>query len=117
MGKNWIPTVGGLVLAIGMSLQAVEGYPKVKFIGLIMAAVGGGVGLWAAKQFNVTGGSIPQASPPGVALKSDAMGVVDAVDVLEKQGSPIGNRAYIAKQTAQAIIAAPVSPAEVTLKQ
>jgi hypothetical protein len=53
---NWLPTVGGLLTAIGMYMLSVPGWEK--WGGLLGAAGAFFTGL-VSKQFNVTGGSKP----------------------------------------------------------
>ena len=110
MGKNWITTVGGILTAVGASLITQED-PTLRLIGQVLSVLGPLVLGWAAKQYNVTGGSIPQASPPGVALKSDALGVVAAVDAIKV---PSYEEVRV-KEMAEEVLAAP-STIETTLK-
>lgn len=83
MDKNWLTTLGGILTAIGAGLIIQED-ATVKVIGQILSITGPIILGWAAKQYNVTGGSIPQPTPPGVAKKSDMMGVVAAVKSIPK---------------------------------
>jgi hypothetical protein len=53
--KSWMPTLAGLMAAIGLTLSAMED-PLMKMIGTILAAVGSFLTGATAKQFNVTGG-------------------------------------------------------------
>jgi hypothetical protein len=108
MGKNWITTVGGLLTAIGASLILQED-PTLKLIGQICSIIGPLVLGWAAKQYNVTGGSVPQPTPPGVALKSDALGMVAAVDAIQKKEGVITIAESSARIEAQAVVDTPVS--------
>lgn len=79
--KNWRTTTAGIVAIV------IAGLVQLKYLTpeqgvVISGAIIGIIGL-VSKDSNVTGGSIPQASPPGVALKSDALGVVAAVDAIK----------------------------------
>lgn len=56
--KNWKTTVGGLLLAAGTGLQAMD--EPYKTIGVIMVAVGGALLGFSAKDYNVTGGTTKQ---------------------------------------------------------
>jgi hypothetical protein len=77
------------------------------------AIITAGLGFLRAKDSNVTGGSVPQASPPGVALKSNAMGVVAAIDALP---APSPNE-ELAKKIAEAVVVAPpMTPVEAVKK-
>jgi hypothetical protein len=57
--KNWKTTVGGIVAAAGLAMQASDN-PTVKGIGWIIAAVGSIFFGASAKDNNVTGGSKQQ---------------------------------------------------------
>ena len=110
MLNNWKTTAVGIVALI------IAGLIQLKYLtpeqgGVISGVLIGIIGL-VAKDNNVTGGSVPQASPPGVALKSDAMGVVAAVNEIV---APTYEEKK-AKVMAQAVVAAPpVSPTDVPL--
>lgn len=111
---NWMPTAAGFLAAFGLLLSQMDN-PTVKLVGLILGAAGTAMLGLVAKQFNITGGSVPQASPPGVAIKSDALGVVDAVDALKKQGTITVSEAIAKSDALEVIAAPPVSPADVKL--
>lgn len=59
MGKSWKTTVAGIILSIGGSLQLSDD-STVKSVGAIMVGVGGLLLGLFAKQYNVTGGTIPE---------------------------------------------------------
>jgi hypothetical protein len=112
--KSWRTTVAGIITAIGVGFSQ-SNDPTLQLIGKILIVVGPVIFGLVAKDSSVTGGSIPQASPPGVALKSDALGVIAAVDALKKAG-PITINESVAKTNAEVIVAAPpVPPGEVNL--
>lgn len=99
--------IGLALILMGIAGMAFAGLDKVVGSSIITA----GLGFLLAKDAQVTGGSIPQASPPGAAIKSDALGIIDAVNVM-----PVKTvSALVAKSNAEAVIATPVSPVEVTL--
>lgn len=68
---SWMTSLPGVILValgiIGLKWACID---TVTGIAIITA----GLGLIGAKQFNVTGGSVPQASPPGAAAVSNVMG-------------------------------------------
>jgi hypothetical protein len=107
--NNWQTSlIGILALVVGGALLY---FGKITWEQFLTFLAIGGIGL-RAKDFNVTGGSIPQASPPGVAIKSDALGVIAAVNALPLK-SFADERAKVA---AQSVVSAPmVSPADVKL--
>ncbi len=72
--KNWQPTVAGLLTAIGLGLQSMDD-PTFKAIGTVVAAIGAALLGWSAKQHNVHGGTVPQATPPSVEASSRIMGI------------------------------------------
>src|SRR5665648_509702 len=81
---SWKTSLIGLALILmGIAGMAFAGLDKVIGGSIITA----GLGFLLTKDAQVTGGSVPQASPPGVAIKSDALGVIEAVDTLKKQGT------------------------------
>lgn len=106
--KNWMPTAAGFLAAFGLLLSQMDN-PTVKMVGLILGAAGTALLGIVTKQFNVTGGAIPQASPPGVKLKSDALGVIAVVDAIQaKEGvTTFSERAV--KAEAQAVVDTPAS--------
>lgn len=63
--KNWMTTASGLLAAIGAALAQMDD-PTIKAVGAILAAVGTILLGASAKQFNVTGGTILQPTPPDV---------------------------------------------------
>ena len=65
MGKNWKTTLGGLLTSVGVALSQVDD-PYVKSAGSIMMIVGSLLLGLSAKDRDVTGGHIPQPTPPGV---------------------------------------------------
>ena len=72
--KNWKTSVAGILAAIGLALSA-NSNPTIKLIGEVVSIVGTVLFALAAKDGNVTGGSVPQATPPGVDAISNQMGV------------------------------------------
>lgn len=52
--KNWKTTVGGILLAAGMSMQSSDN-PTVKTIGFVCATIGGLMVGLTAKDFDKTG--------------------------------------------------------------
>lgn len=72
---NWMPTVAGLIAAIGVGLVA-TGEERLHLIGVIMSVVGTAALGVVAKQYNVHGGTIPQATPPTVQAESAKEGIV-----------------------------------------
>jgi hypothetical protein len=113
MGKSWITTLGGLITAAGASLIMSEDH-TLRLIGQIFSVLGPLVLGFAAKQVNVTGGSVPQASPPGVALKSNAMGIINAVEAMPKRSYEETRVLEVAKEI---LAAPPPTPAEVMIKK
>ncbi len=59
--KNILPTLGGLLAAIGLVL-AHQTNPTVSLIGTCAAAAGAFLAGASAKQYNVTGGTIAQTT-------------------------------------------------------
>lgn len=57
--KNWLPTLGGILSALGLTLTALP-LPALHAIGLGVAALGTVITGASAKQFNVTGGTVSQ---------------------------------------------------------
>jgi len=109
---SWMTSVAGILAAVGLGLSQMDN-PTIKLIGQIMSVVGTALLGLAAKQFNVTGGSVPQASPPGVANKSDALGVIAAVDAMTVKSFSEER----AKATAEDVVATSVSPTAVNLNK
>ena len=72
---NWMPTVAGLFAALGGLLSSNEN-PTVKTIGIVMAAIGTALLGLSAKQYNVHGGTVAQATPPVVQAETLAEGKV-----------------------------------------
>ena len=72
--KNWKTSASGILAAIGLSLSA-NSDPTVKLIGEIVSIIGTVLFALAAKDGNVTGGSVPQATPPGVDAISNQLGI------------------------------------------
>jgi len=113
MGKSWLTTLGGVLTAAGASLILSEDH-IVRVIGQILSVVGPLLLGWAAKQYNVTGGSIPQPTPPGVAVQSDLLGVVAAVDAMPK---PSYDELRLKKMAKEILAEPPPTPAAVMSKQ
>lgn len=63
--KNWMPTVAGLLAAIGAGLVAVN-EPQLRLPGIILNVIGTAMLGIVAKQYNVHGGTVAQATPPAV---------------------------------------------------
>ena len=63
--KNWMPTVAGLLAAIGAGLVAVN-EPELRLPGIILNVIGTAMLGVVAKQYNVHGGTVAQATPPAV---------------------------------------------------
>ena len=59
MLKNWMPTLGGILIAVG-GILATNSNATVSLIGKIAAAIGAVLLGGSAKQFNVTGGTVAQ---------------------------------------------------------
>lgn len=55
--KNWKTTIGGLLMTIGLALAQSE---DLKYYGLILQGIGGILLGFAAKDSNVTGGTVKQ---------------------------------------------------------
>lgn len=53
--KNWKTTIGGLLMTIGLALGQAE---ELKYVGLVLQGIGGLLLGWAAKDNNVTGGTV-----------------------------------------------------------
>ena len=70
---NWQTSLGGVIAALG-GVFTQQSDHTVQLIGGVLSAVGLLILGLAAKDHNVTGGSIPQASPPGAAAASDLLG-------------------------------------------
>lgn len=108
---SWKTSLIGLALILmGIAGMAFAGLDKVIGGSIITA----GLGFLLTKDAQVTGGSVPQASPPGAAIKSDALGVIEAVNAMEKAGGKTIDT-VMAKEAAAAIVATPVSPMDVVL--
>ena len=65
---NWMPTVAGLLAAIGGILSG-NADPTIKTIGMVVAAIGTALLGLVAKQYNVHGGTVAQATPPAVQVQ------------------------------------------------
>ena len=74
MGKSWKTSLGGILLALGGILTQQSNH-IMQLIGAVLSAVGALLLGLAAKDSNVTGGSVPQASPPGAAVASNILGL------------------------------------------
>ncbi len=110
---NWMTTIPGIAaILIGLAVQF-NWFTPAQGVSILAAATGI-IGI-LAKQFNVTGGSIPQASPPGVALKSDALGMVAAVDAIQKKEGVITIAESSARIEAQEVVDTPPSVAIVDI--
>jgi hypothetical protein len=72
---NWMPTVAGFFAALGGLLSAFDD-PTVKLIGQIMTAVGVALLGLVAKQYNVHGGTVAQATPAAVQEQMKEEGAV-----------------------------------------
>lgn len=55
--KNWKTTIGGLLMTIGLALSSTD---ELKNYGLVLQGVGGLLLGFAAKDNNVTGGTVQQ---------------------------------------------------------
>jgi hypothetical protein len=82
MGPSWKTSGIGLALILmGIAGMAFAGLDKVIGGSIITA----GLGFLLTKDAQVTGGSIPQASPPGAAAVSNVMGAdLPRVEVPQK---------------------------------
>ena len=67
---NWMPTVGGFLAAFGGLLTQVDDPHWVKVAGIIIGAAGMAFLGLVAKQFNVHGGTVAQATPPTVQVQT-----------------------------------------------
>lgn len=105
---SWQTSIVGIVLILIGGVGIKWGGIDPLIGGAIITA---GLGFLRTKDAQVTGGSVPQASPPGVAIKSDALGVIDAVNAMPIE--TLG--ASIAMANAVKVITTPVSPADVKL--
>ena len=65
---NWMPTVAGLLAAIGMGFVA-SGEQELHLIGVILSVVGTAMLGIVSKQFNVHGGTVAQATPAAIQAK------------------------------------------------
>jgi hypothetical protein len=83
MGANWMPTVAGLIAAIGAGLVAAN-EPSLHLIGVILSVVGTALLGFVAKQYNVHGGTVAQATPPSVQAKSAIEGVALVAEACKK---------------------------------
>lgn len=105
---SWQTSIIGIVLILIGGVGIKWGGIDPLIGGAIITA---GLGFLRTKDAQITGGSIPQASPPGVALKSNALGVIAAVDAM-----PVKTlSAAVAKSNAEDVIATSVSPTDVVL--
>lgn len=59
MFKSWMPTLGGLLSAVGVIFTNSATDPTLHMVGEVLSAVGVAFIGITAKQFNATGGSIP----------------------------------------------------------
>ena len=71
--KNWKTSLAGIVAIIFAGLVQLKYLTPEQGV-VISGAILGIIGL-VAKDNNVTGGSVPQATPPGVNTTSNQMGV------------------------------------------
>jgi hypothetical protein len=58
-GKNWKTTIGGIVIAAGLAMQASQDH-TVNIIGIVIGAIGSVLFGASAKDNNVTGGTKQQ---------------------------------------------------------
>ena len=65
---NWLPTVGGIITAAGIAMAKSDD-PTVKMIGQILSILGPVLLGVAAKQFNVTGGTVIQPTPAAITIE------------------------------------------------
>jgi hypothetical protein len=65
---NWMPTAAAILAAVGLGLSSMDD-PTVKLIGQIMSVVGTALLGLVAKQYNVHGGTVAQATPAAVQEK------------------------------------------------
>lgn len=108
---NWKTTATGIasiILAGLVQLNYLTAAQATVITGIIVGILG-----FVSKDNNVTGGSVPQASPPGVANKSDALGVIAAVDAMTVKSFSEER----AKATAEDVVATSVSPTAVNLNK
>jgi fructose-1-phosphate kinase PfkB-like protein len=71
---NWKTTVSGIVAALGVALTQIND-PIIHAIGVILSGVGALLVSLTAKDYNVHGGTVAQATPPAVQASSEAQGV------------------------------------------
>lgn len=72
---NWMPTVAGFLAAFGVLLTQITDPPWVKTVGMILGAAGTALLGLVAKQYNVHGGTVAQATPPAVQAETVKEGV------------------------------------------
>ena len=72
---NWMPTVAGFLAAFGVMLTQITDPPWVKTVGMILGAAGTALLGLVAKQYNVHGGTVPQATPPSVQEQTKLEGI------------------------------------------
>jgi hypothetical protein len=70
-----MPTVAGLLAAIGAGLVAVN-EPSLRLPGIILNVLGTAMLGVVAKQYNVHGGTVPQATPLAVQAETLKEGIV-----------------------------------------
>jgi hypothetical protein len=75
--KNWKTTVAGFITAVGVALSQSDD-EILQLIGKALMVIGPIIFGVVAKDSNVTGGSVPQATPPGVQESTKAMGVAES---------------------------------------
>ena len=61
---NWMTTLAGFLAAFGVLLSQITDPPWIKTVGLIAGAAGTALLGLTAKQYNVHGGTVSQATPP-----------------------------------------------------
>ncbi len=73
MGANWKTTVSGIVTALGVALTQMSD-PTLHAIGVILTGIGSLLIGLTAKDHDVHGGTVAQATPPLVQAQSLAEG-------------------------------------------
>jgi hypothetical protein len=73
MMTNWMPTLAGFLAALGPLLVVID--PSLRIVGGVIGAVGVALLGIVSKQYNVHGGTVPQATPPKVQAETLKEGV------------------------------------------
>jgi len=78
-----MPTVGGFLAAFGGLLTQIDDPRWIKVLGMVIGAAGMAFLGLSAKQFNVHGGTVAQATPPAVQVQTE----VEGKELVAKEGN------------------------------